>query len=62
MIWKCEIKNGTAGWTEVELVGKAFETEFRKRFGSLEFRNVRQLDYERNKWVPVEISSAKRRR
>jgi len=46
----------------VKLVGKAFETEFRKRFGSLEFRNVRQLDYERNKWVPVEVSSAKRRR
>jgi len=54
MLWKCEVKNGTV-WTEVEICGEDFLTEFRRRFGKLEFRNVRQYDFEKNEWVDLEI-------
>jgi len=55
MIWRCEKENGIAGWTEVEIVGNDFLTEYRRRFGHLKFRNVRQLDYYKNEWVPIEV-------
>jgi len=57
VIWRCEVKNGTVGWIEAEIVGSDFLTEFRKRFGHLRFRNVRQLDYYKNEWVPVNVEA-----
>ena len=49
MIWKCEVRNSYTGkeevWTEIEITGNDFLTEFRKRFGKLNFRNVQQFDF-----------------
>jgi len=53
MIWRCEVKNGTVGWTKVEIVGDDFKSEFSRRFGSMEYKNVEQFDYIKNEWVRV---------
>jgi len=56
MLWKCEIRNSYARsnvWTEVEIVGDDFLTELHRRFGKIEYRNLYQLDTEKNEWVKI---------
>jgi len=53
MIWKCKILNGAAGWTEVEIVGDDFLVEFRRRFGDLRYRDVKEFDYFKGEWKRV---------
>ncbi|AGB04072.1 hypothetical protein AciM339_0175 [Aciduliprofundum sp. MAR08-339] len=59
MIYKCEIWNsyGKDGyWTEVDVVGEDFLTEFRRRFGHLRFRNVKMLHPLTGEWIDVGVS------
>ena len=63
MIWRCEVRNNYAGkdiWTEVEITGDDFLTEFRKRFGKLDFRNIQQFDFMNSKWVKIKISQERK--
>ena len=58
MIWKCEVRNSYTSenvWAETEVIGDNFLVEFRRRFGKLDFRNVRQYDYVSDEWVKIDV-------